>query len=232
MTVSSTNTRELDIDRIILRAHQLAGLVPAEHGIIGESRSAMARDFLEMDIKSIQTGSPLMRKVELYDLPITASTSEYSLPAGTLDIIDRGSFSETGDSAETPVIQMARQDYVGIQNKGSTGRPTRMYVRKGSTVTVTLWPVPSAAGTLKLQRQTLLADNNDGASTVDLEIHWTKFVVLKLASRLAEQASLPSDKVLRLQSEAMDAEKEARRKSMPQVQNQMIIDHGVRYRRL
>lgn len=188
MTVNTESTRELDIDRIVMLAIQTAGILPpgaSRSGRQWDNLSAQARDFLEINIDHMQTLGTFARAIELYDVPMVANTDSYDLPPTTLIVVGDAQFSSTADTGSTFVRQVGREEYVAIADKTSTGRPSIFYSQMHATTTLFLWPVPDVDGTLLIQRSRLLADNEDGSLTVDLERHWVKFVLYDLAHSLA-----------------------------------------------
>jgi hypothetical protein len=188
MTVSETSTRELDIDRIVMLAIQTAGVLPAGAARSGrqwDNLSAQARDFLEINVDHMQALGTFARSIELYDVLATADVDSYDLPPTTLIVVGDAQFSSTADTGSTFVRQIGREEYLGISDRTSKGRPSIFYSQMHAVTTLFLWPIPDVDGTLEIQRGRLLADNDDGSLNVDLERHWTKFVLYDLAHSIA-----------------------------------------------
>jgi hypothetical protein len=207
MTVNESSTREFDIDRIVMLAIQTAGVLPPgapRSGRQWDNLSAQARDFLEINVDHMQTLGSFARAIELYDVQATAQVDSYDLPSTTLIVVGDAQFSSTADTGSTFVRQIGREEYVAIADKTSTGRPSVFYSQMHATTTLFLWPVPDVDGTLLIQRGRLLADNDDGSLTVDLERHWTKFVLYDLAHSLAMANSVNPIRCqqLRMQADA------------------------------
>lgn len=98
---------------------------------------------------------------------------------------------------------MTRSEFVQQPDKTSTGTPSRGYVEKLATVTVTLWPIPdSSAPTLRYSRVRLLRDADTGAVTIDLARRWLKYVTYATAVNLARAKSLPLETVMDLNGQA------------------------------
>lgn len=206
MTVSASSTRELDINRICKLALQAAGLLPAGapmSGVQWEKLSGQARDFLEVELDALQAEGVVARAVEFYDVTLVAGTTTYALPGTTVSVIGDAMFLKTGEtSGETLVRSVDRTRYHELSDKVAQGTPTLMFVETHAVFTLYLWPVPSDAGTLRIQRQRLLADASDGTKTVDLERYWVKYMVMATAHMLALSNGIDPSKVGYLNSKA------------------------------
>lgn len=75
---------------------------------------------------------------------LTAGQREYTLPSGTIDIIEHQLRTGTGTSqTDTFLERISVSTYAQQTNKLITGRPTQIFVQRLATsTTVTLWPVP------------------------------------------------------------------------------------------
>jgi hypothetical protein len=79
-------------------------------------------------------------------IPLVAGTATYTLPDGTVDIIEHQLRTGTGQNqTDTFVERISVSTYAQQTNKNTIGRPTQIYVRRLATLTdFTLWPVPDA----------------------------------------------------------------------------------------
>ncbi len=208
MTISATASIEMDVDRICKRALQLAGFLTPQQGPDDPawiSQSGMARDFLEADAEHLQAVGVLQRNVELYDLPLVAGTAVYELPSTTLDVLGVAMFQATGEDNATPVSMMDRDRYIRISDKTAEGRPTLYYPHKSAALSVYVWPVPTDAGTLQLQRYKAVATSTNGTNTMDFERSWTQYFVWSLAYQLSVSKGAPAERLALLKSEANTA---------------------------
>jgi hypothetical protein len=75
---------------------------------------------------------------------LTAGTATYTMPSGTIDIIEHQLRTETGvNQTDTFLERISVSTYAQQTNKLTTGRPTQIFVQRLATsTTVTLWPVP------------------------------------------------------------------------------------------
>jgi hypothetical protein len=83
---------------------------------------------------------------------LTPGTGTYTLPTGTIDLIEHQLRTGTGTSqVDTSLERISVSTYAQQTNKQITGRPTQIFVQRlaGST-TVTLWPLPDSTQTYTL----------------------------------------------------------------------------------
>jgi hypothetical protein len=83
---------------------------------------------------------------------LTANQATYTLPTGTIDIIEHQLRTGTGTSqVDTALERISVSTYAQQTNKLITGRPTQIFVQRLATsTTVTLWPTPDASQTYTL----------------------------------------------------------------------------------
>lgn len=83
---------------------------------------------------------------------LTSGVGTYTLPTGTIDLIEHQLRTGTGTSqVDTSLERISVSTYAQQTNKQITGRPTQIFVQRlaGST-TVTLWPLPDSTQTYTL----------------------------------------------------------------------------------
>lgn len=83
---------------------------------------------------------------------LTAGTATYTLPTGTIDIIEHQIRTGTGTSqVDTDVQRVSVSTYAKTSNKNAEGKPSQIFVQRLATsTTFTLWPVPDSAATYTL----------------------------------------------------------------------------------
>jgi hypothetical protein len=192
------------------------------------AKSAMARDFLESDVESLQAAGIIVRAVDFYDLTLTNGTNPYTASSSTLDLLGDAQYLESGETdGWLPVTQMGREEYVAISHKATAGRPSRYYPHRAASLLIYLWPVPDAdnLGTVRFQRHKLLASSTDGAATMDLERHWTEYLIWSLAHKLAMASSLPVDRCGYMRAQAEREFKRAQAYSRQRTGGQLHIIH-------
>lgn len=228
MTAMVTNTRELDINTLIWRAAQMAGLMDFTQGQDGGvqwlAKASYGRDQLELIVKQLPTEGVITRDITVDAVSLTAATASYTMVAGTTDVVGSATYKETSTSMEYEVQQMDREEWMAIADKALPGRPTRMWVERVATVKVYLYPVPDVtASTLQIQRKRILADNSDGAATADLETYWMDFLTKELAYRFS--VGLPIEERMNLKADAKEAKLAAQTAAKQTVPNRVALDH-------
>ena len=83
---------------------------------------------------------------------LTAGTATYTLPTGTIDIIEHQIRTGTGtNQVDTDVQRVSVSTYAKTSNKNAQGKPSQIFVQRLATsTTFTLWPVPDSAATYTL----------------------------------------------------------------------------------
>jgi hypothetical protein len=234
MTVNTNTTRELDIGKVTLRAAQLSGVADPQQPTSGEewdSLSAMARDFLEMDIDALQAVGAYAREVDFSDLSIVADTASYTLPSTTLNVLGEAMFKKTGETTSTPILPISREQYHRYTDKTITGTPTQYYAERLAVLTVYFYPVPVAAGTVTFQRHRLLGDNDDASKTLDLDRYWTLYVTYSLAHNIALAHNLPVSRCDYLRKLADEQKGLASSYAAQQVDDVAMVHHPTQWSR-
>ena len=235
MTVMSTNTRELNINQLLLRAAQVAGIMPFELGQDSGSpqwlaKASFGRDQLELVMKSLPNEGIITRNVSITSFAVSVGTTAYVQSAGTIDVIGKATFAlDSQPTIEYPMRQVDREEWMVISQKSLSARPTEFWVEKTSSVTVHLYPTPNEAGTARVQRRALLADNSDGNATVDAEPYWQDYLVKELAYRYSVGMPLNERALLRRDADAAKAAAQAQARQM--VANSIELYHPTPWNR-
>lgn len=90
--------------------------------------------------------------IESGTISLVPGTTTYTLPAGTIDLIEHQLRTGTGtQQQDTFLMRISVSTYAQLTNKALVGRPTQAYVNRGAeTSTITLWPVPDSTNTYTL----------------------------------------------------------------------------------
>lgn len=231
MTISSTRTRELSIDKIVLLAYRHAGLLNETQGA-SETKKAAARDVLETIVDELQIKGLYARSIVFETVQLTTGSENATLSTNVFDVIDAGAYISATDpdpthaQGETVVQQIDRAEWQRISDKGATGRPALFYTdRTVFPVKVVVWPLPDEAGLIRFQVHRLGADVENGAATPDLERFWAQYLIWELAHQLALANSINPVKVQYLGSVAAAKLVECRAYANPRTSQQMYVDH-------
>jgi len=84
-------------------------------------------------------------------ITIVEGQATYDAPSDTIDIIEHQLRTGTGTSqTDTALERISVSTYAAQTNKALTGRPTQIYIDRGLTTKVTLWPVPDGTQAYEL----------------------------------------------------------------------------------
>lgn len=209
MAINPSSTRTFDIATIIRRAYQIAGLMNAVESTADPKWAAnaeMAADFLDMGLKSLQSASIIEKHVALETTTITGGTGGYAVNTNVLGVLGNCMYATTGSDTQIPVVPIDREAWQAITVKTTTGVPARYWFDRYNRQ-INLWPVPMDNGTLTVQVHRLIADGNTTSYDVELERHWTEYLVFDLAYKLSMANSLPLERVAFLKAQASDTRK-------------------------
>ena len=118
-------------------------------------------------------------------LTLVSGTANYSLPVGTIDILDvvvRDSSSNT----DQIINKITLQEYNQIPSKTNSGKPSQYMIDRQYTPVIYLWSVPNVS-TLSLnywamnQQEDITASNQD----TDIPYRWSDTICAGLSSKLA-----------------------------------------------
>ena len=115
-------------------------------------------------------------------LTLSDGTANYTLPAGTIDILDA---VIREDSTDQIVNRITLQEYNQIPNKTNEGKPSQYMIDRQYTPIIYFWLVPDKTYTLNYwvmnQQEDITASNQD----TDIPYRWTDTICAGLATKLA-----------------------------------------------
>lgn len=228
MTTNDSRTKEFTIDRLVLRAFQLASLMPLEQPMEGtqwEDQSRFGREMLELIVKSLQTEGKLIRAWKFYDVDLVEGTSDYVLTEDILDVFEDAVVIDS-EETETVVKQIDLAQWQRMGSRGATGRPSLYYAHRAEApVMLRMWPTPERDYTLRIQAYYLFTDCTDGSKTLELERHWGLPLTYLLAQSLARSAGLHAQAAA-LGNDAAVPLKLAKGYSHQRTPNQVMVMHS------
>lgn len=234
MTISTSVGRQFTVAEYVTMAYRRAGLTHVSQSP-STAEASYGRQQLDLILDALTLDGTMARATKFYDLTLTADDHTYNLPAGTADVlgakyIAADETSTTTPDAETFVQIVSRERWNDLSSRSSTGTPTLAYVhRELDTMQLWLWPIPDEAGTLRLMLERDLADADSGSATVDLPNFWSTYLVTALAAVLADTASLPAEKCMRLKAEAETLLRKCRARSRERLTGQITVDHPTQW---
>ena len=115
-------------------------------------------------------------------LTLANGTSNYTLPVGTIDILDA---VIREDDIDQIVNRITIQEYNQIPNKTDTGKPSQYMLDRQYTPVIYFWNVPDKAYTLNYWVMNQIEDITESNEDTDVPYRWTDTICAGLASKLA-----------------------------------------------
>ena len=122
---------------------------------------------------------------------LTAGTSQYTLPADTIDLLDhviRTNAGNTTTQSDLVISRIGVSSYAAIPNKLTQGRPLQVWIeRLQAAPRINLWPVPddSTTYTFVYWRLRRIEDAGNGVETADMNFRFLPCLVAGLAYHIA-----------------------------------------------
>lgn len=130
-----------DISELFEEAFERAGLEMRSGYDLKTARRSLNMLTLEWQNRGLN-----LFTIEAGTLALSEGTAEYTMPTATIDLIEHQLRTGSGtNQIDTALERISVATYAQQTNKNLQGRPTQIYVHRGtSDVTVTVWPVPSS----------------------------------------------------------------------------------------
>ena len=136
-------------------------------------------------------------------ISVAAGTSQYNLPADTIDLLDQVIRTNAGNAATQSDLTITRigvSTYASIPNKLTSGRPIQVFVERLATPRINLWPVPDQTYTFVYFRMRRIEDAGNGAETADVVFRFLPCLVAGLAYHIAMKTPELADRVAMLKA--------------------------------
>lgn len=183
MTTSGTISSSLTAaDYVRLAMEELGVLSSGEQPTGEEGATGMER--LNWLLKSLQADGANLWRDTVATATFLANTPTAILNPRPIDVIEARVIMSS-----TYQLQLTRWElgeYRQIPNKLSPGRPTCFVLDKAvDTVTMTVWPVPTADTDVIYSYARVIEDVTDLTQTLDVPQQWAETIWMNLAARLA-----------------------------------------------
>ncbi len=131
-----------DIPELFEEAFERAGLELRTGYDIRTARRSMNLMMLEWANRGLN-----LFTVEPGTVSLTAGVPTYTMPAGTVDLIEHQLRTGSGtQQTDTALERVSVSTYAHQTNKNMTGRPVQIYIQRlADRVDVTMWPVPDSS---------------------------------------------------------------------------------------
>ena len=183
MATSGTTSFDLDFAEIAEEAWERAGREMRSGYDLATARRSMNLMTIEWQNRGIN-----MWTIDSGTVSLVSGTSQYDLPADTIDLLDHAVRTNAGNSSTQSDLTISRigvSTYASIPNKLSTGRPIQVWVERLATPRINVWPVPDASYTFVYWRMRRIQDAGNGVETADMSFRFLPALVAGLAYNIA-----------------------------------------------
>lgn len=184
MATSGTFAFRPDVEEIISESFERVGM---DAQTLTGYQAVAARRSLNLLFSEFANRGINYWAVQNNTLALTQGTTTYTLPVGTIDMIDVV-IRETvgGTQSDTTLPRVSISEYNQIPNKTTQGRPSQYMINKQYTPTLYVWQVPDSNNYSLVywsinQLEDITASNQDA----DIPYRWNDCICAGLASKLA-----------------------------------------------
>ena len=190
MTTSGTTDFNLEFTEIAEEAWERAGREMRSGYDLRTARRSMNLMTIEWQNRGIN-----MWTIDEGSINLVQGTSEYDLPADTIDLLDhviRTGEGQASTQFDLTISRISVSTYATIPNKLQQGRPIQVWVRRlRDNPKIVLWPTPDQ-GTLaspyyvfKYWRMRRIEDAGAGVQTADANFRFLPALVAGLAYHIS-----------------------------------------------
>jgi hypothetical protein len=181
MATSGTTAFDMDFTEIAEEAWERAGREMRSGYDLRTARRSMNLMTIEWQNRGIN-----MWTIDEGTLSLTQGTSEYTLPADTIDLLEQQIRTGSGNVATQSDLTMSRisvSTYASIPNKLTQGRPIQVFVeRLRDAPKINVWPVPDNDDyVFYYWRMRRIEDAGGGVATADMNFRFFPCLVAGLA---------------------------------------------------
>jgi hypothetical protein len=185
MATSGTTAFDMDFTEIAEEAWERAGREMRSGYDLRTARRSMNLMTIEWQNRGIN-----MWTIDSGTISLTSGTSQYNLPADTVDLLDHVIRTNPGNTATQSDLTISRigvSTYSSIPNKLTSGRPIQVFVERLATQPrINVWPVPdSNIYTFVYFRMRRIEDAGSGVETADMTFRFLPCLVAGLAYHIS-----------------------------------------------
>lgn len=183
MATSGTTSFNMDFTEIAEEAWERAGSEMRSGYDLRTARRSMNLLMIEWQNRGIN-----MWTIDEGEVSLVSGTTEYDLPADTIDLMEHVIRTGTGTNQQDLTIsRISVSTYATIPNKNATGRPIQIWIeRLRDNPKFKIWPVPDSNDyTLKYWRMRRIQDAGAGVETADMTFRFLPCLVAGLAYYIA-----------------------------------------------
>jgi len=186
MATSGTTAFDMDFAEIAEEAWERAGREMRSGYDLRTARRSMNLLTIEWQNRGLNLWT-----IDSGTQTLTAGTSQYTLPADTIDLLDhviRTNAGNTTTQSDLVISRIGVSNYAAIPNKLTQGRPLQVWIeRLQAAPRINLWPVPddSTTYTFVYWRLRRIEDAGNGVETADMNFRFLPCLVAGLAYHIA-----------------------------------------------
>ena len=182
MATSGTVTFRPNVEEVIAESFERCGIDPQTR--TGD-HARSARRSLNLLFSEFANRGINYWTVTQNNLTLVSGTTNYTLPAGTIDILD-AVVRDSSSNTDQIINKITLQEYNQIPDKNNAGKPSQYMIDRQYTPVIYLWSVPNVS-TLSLnywamnQQEDVTASNQD----TDIPYRWSDAICAGLSTKLA-----------------------------------------------
>ena len=186
MATSNTTAFDMDFTEIAEEAWERAGREMRSGYDLRTARRSMNLMTIEWQNRGINLWT-----IEEGTVTLTKSTSQYTLPADTIDLLEQVIRTNSGNTSTQSDLTLNRigvSTFATIPNKLTEGRPIQVWIdRQRDAPVINLWPVPDKNDTyvIRYWRIRRIQDAGSGVQTADMNYRFLPCLVAGLAYNIA-----------------------------------------------
>ena len=185
MTASTTTAFDMEFTEVAEEAWERAGREMRSGYDLRTARRSMNLMTIEWQNRGIN-----MWTIDEGTVNLVKGTSEYTLPADTIDLLEHVIRTNSGNvstQSDLTINRISVSTYAAIPSKLTQGRPIQVWVeRLAEAPTIKLWPVPDSSDYIfKYYRMRRVQDAGSGVETADMNFRFLPCLVAGLAYYIA-----------------------------------------------
>ena len=184
MATSGTTAFNMDFTEIAEEAYERAGSEMRSGYDLRTARRSMNLLTIEWQNRGINLWT-----IDSGTISLTTGTSQYNLPADTIDLLEhvvRTNSGSTNNQSDININRISVSTYSSIPNKLTRGRPLQVWIERLGTPRINVWPVPNSNDyTFVYYRMRRIEDAGSGVETADMSFRFLPCLVSGLAYQLA-----------------------------------------------
>ena len=195
MTASTTAAFDMEFTEVAEEAWERAGREMRSGYDLRTARRSMNLMTIEWQNRGIN-----MWTIDEGTVNLVKGTSEYTLPADTIDLLEHVIRTNSGNvstQSDLTINRVSVSTYAAIPSKLTQGRPIQVWVeRLAAAPTINLWPVPDSSDYIfKYYRMRRIQDAGNGVETPDMNFRFYPCLVAGLAYHIAMKIPEFTDRI-------------------------------------